>query len=292
VKGEVGKNPVFHTKAGFFIWYAAEKITFSVTRHKLAGIGNWNMNGSLTLKIFLSISLGLHLLFFSMSSLLFPDFKVNGLQNLNIEVSLLPLISETKANPLHVTREAKNTAHQERAVLREEKKEEPAFKEEREPESPPAREGEKVNPTHNPSPVTLESVKWETGDKKEERIIVASRTNSFPITGSSEKMEMAMKNPSLSDGEILFAQPKYAKNPKPNYPPEARQEGYEGEVILKVEVLADGRVGQIEVKNSSGFEMLDRCALTTVKQWKFVPAKKGEKNILQWVNIPIKFQLQ
>ena len=25
VKGEVGKNPVFHTKAGFFIWYAAEK---------------------------------------------------------------------------------------------------------------------------------------------------------------------------------------------------------------------------------------------------------------------------
>jgi protein TonB len=63
-------------------------------------------------------------------------------------------------------------------------------------------------------------------------------------------------------------------------------------VILKVEVLADGRVGQIEVKNSSGFEVLDRSALTTVKQWKFVPAKKGEKNIPQWVNIPIKFQLQ
>jgi protein TonB len=101
-----------------------------------------------------------------------------------------------------------------------------------------------------------------------------------------------MKSPSLSDGEILFAQPKYAKNPKPHYPQEARLKGYEGEVILKVEVLADGRVGQIEVKNSSGFEVLDRSALATVKQWKFVPAKQGEKNIPLWVNIPIKFQLQ
>jgi protein TonB len=250
------------------------------------------MNGSLTLKIFLSISLGLHLLFFSMSSLLFPDLKVNELRNLNLEVSLLPLISETKTDPPHVMQEAKNTVHQEGAVLREEKKEEPVFKEEREPESPPVREEKNHNPTRNPSSVTLESVKWETGDKKEERTIVASRATPFPITRPSEKIEIAMKSPSLSDGEILFAQPKYAKNPKPHYPQEARLKGYEGEVILKVEVLADGRVGQIEVKNSSGFEVLDRSALATVKQWKFVPAKQGEKNIPLWVNIPIKFQLQ
>jgi outer membrane biosynthesis protein TonB len=29
-----------------------------------------------------------------------------------------------------------------------------------------------------------------------------------------------------------------------------------------------------------------------VRQWKFVPAKKGETPIPLWVNIPIKFQLQ
>jgi TonB family protein len=88
------------------------------------------------------------------------------------------------------------------------------------------------------------------------------------------------------------ARPRYAENPKPIYPQEAREKGYEGEVILRVEVLVNGRVGQIEIKKSSGYELLDHSALNTVKQWKFIPAKKGEKTIPLWVNIPVKFQLQ
>jgi protein TonB len=88
------------------------------------------------------------------------------------------------------------------------------------------------------------------------------------------------------------ARPRYAQNPKPTYPQEAREKGYEGEVILRVEVLPNGRVGQIEVRNSSGYELLDRSALAAVKQWKFVPARKGETPIPLWVSIPIKFQLQ
>jgi protein TonB len=59
-----------------------------------------------------------------------------------------------------------------------------------------------------------------------------------------------------------------------------------------VEVLINGQVGQIEIKKSSGYELLDHSALATVKQWRFIPAKKGEASIPLWVNIPIKFQLQ
>jgi TonB family protein len=88
------------------------------------------------------------------------------------------------------------------------------------------------------------------------------------------------------------SRPSYAENPKPLYPQEAREKGYEGEVVLKVQVLISGRVGQIEIKKSSGYELLDRSALTTVKQWRFIPAKKDETPIPLWVNIPIKFQLQ
>ncbi len=88
------------------------------------------------------------------------------------------------------------------------------------------------------------------------------------------------------------ARPSYAENPKPIYPQEAREKGYEGEVVLRVEVLSNGRVGQIEVRESSGHELLDRSALTTVKQWRFIPAKKGDIAIPLWVNIPIKFRLQ
>jgi TonB family protein len=88
------------------------------------------------------------------------------------------------------------------------------------------------------------------------------------------------------------SRPNYAENPKPLYPQEARRRGYEGEVVLKVEVLTSGRVGKIEIKKSSGYALLDRSALTTVKQWRFIPAKKNETPIPLWVNIPIKFQLQ
>ena len=85
--------------------------------------------------------------------------------------------------------------------------------------------------------------------------------------------------------------PRYAENPKPVYPLEAREKGYQGEVLLRVEVLPNGRVGQIEIKKSSGYDILDQSALTTVRRWKFIPARKGEVAIPFWVNIPIKFQL-
>ncbi len=100
-------------------------------------------------------------------------------------------------------------------------------------------------------------------------------------------------------GKFLYAhgggngtRPRYADNPKPIYPQEAKEKGYEGEVVLRVEVLVNGRVGQIEIKKSSSYELLDRSALSAVKQWRFIPAKKGDVAIPLWVSIPIKFQLQ
>lgn len=88
------------------------------------------------------------------------------------------------------------------------------------------------------------------------------------------------------------SRPSYAENPKPTYPQEAREKGHQGEVVLRVEVLVNGQVGQIEIKKSSGYELLDHSAITTVKQWRFIPAKKGEVSVPLWVNIPIKFQLR
>ncbi len=95
-----------------------------------------------------------------------------------------------------------------------------------------------------------------------------------------------------SRGGSNGGRPRYIDNPKPAYPPEAREKGHQGEVVLRVEVLVNGRVGQIEIKKSSGYELLDHSAFITVKQWRFVPAKRGEVSIPLWVNIPIKFQLE
>jgi len=116
--------------------------------------------------------------------------------------------------------------------------------------------------------------------------------NGSPGKGGSGKGTGILGKFFYAHGGGNGARPRYAENPKPTYPQEAREKGHQGEVVLRVEVLANGQVGQIEIKKSSGYELLDYSALTTVKQWRFIPAKKGEASIPLWVNIPIKFQLQ
>lgn len=85
--------------------------------------------------------------------------------------------------------------------------------------------------------------------------------------------------------------PNYGINPLPKYPLLAREKGYEGTVYLRVLVRVDGRVGQLAVDRSSGYEVLDRAAVDSVKEWAFFPAKKGGKSVQSWVLLPVKFAL-
>lgn len=84
----------------------------------------------------------------------------------------------------------------------------------------------------------------------------------------------------------------YLDNPAPVYPALSRRLGEQGRVLLRVYVLADGSVGQVEVRESSGFERLDRAARETVVRWRFVPARQGERPVAAWVLVPISFSLR
>ena len=42
-----------------------------------------------------------------------------------------------------------------------------------------------------------------------------------------------------------------------------------------MEVLPNGRVGEVVVEKSSGYEVLNQSALATVKKWRFIPAREG-----------------
>ncbi len=97
---------------------------------------------------------------------------------------------------------------------------------------------------------------------------------------------------SAGNPPITLAKPRYDGNPKPPYPRIARRRGYEGVVVLKVEILPNGRVGELRVKKSSGHHILDKSALNTVKKWKFIPARRGEDPIRIWAEIPIKFEFE
>lgn len=84
----------------------------------------------------------------------------------------------------------------------------------------------------------------------------------------------------------------YLNNPAPTYPALSRQLGEQGKVLLRALVNADGSVAQVTLRKTSGYDRLDSAALETVKQWRFVPAKRAAQPVAAWVVVPISFSLE
>jgi len=84
----------------------------------------------------------------------------------------------------------------------------------------------------------------------------------------------------------------YLRNPAPAYPAPARRLGEEGKVVLRVLVSPQGAAETVELKSTSGSQRLDDAALSTVKNWRFAPARRGETPVQSWVLVPITFRLE
>jgi periplasmic protein TonB len=79
-----------------------------------------------------------------------------------------------------------------------------------------------------------------------------------------------------------------AGNSVPPYPQEARATGKVGTVVLKVVILANGTVAQVQVMR--GEEPFVTAAVQTVKTWKYAPARyKGQAiTVYRIIQIPFK----
>lgn len=84
----------------------------------------------------------------------------------------------------------------------------------------------------------------------------------------------------------------YLNNPDVAYPALSKRMREEGQVMLRVFVSADGRAEKVEISKSSGSPRLDKAASAAVSNWRFVPAKKGERNVASWVLVPVVFKLE
>jgi protein TonB len=84
----------------------------------------------------------------------------------------------------------------------------------------------------------------------------------------------------------------YLRNPEPPYPPVSRRLGEQGTVQLRVQVSPEGRAARVEVQRSSGFPRLDEAAAAAVREWRFVPARRGDAPIEAAVIVPIVFRLE
>ena len=84
----------------------------------------------------------------------------------------------------------------------------------------------------------------------------------------------------------------HLNNPKPVYPAVSKRLGEQGKIVLRVLIGADGIPQKVEIKQSSGFERLDRQAVDTVTRWRFVPGTRNGVPEAMWYLQPINFVLQ
>lgn len=124
-----------------------------------------------------------------------------------------------------------------------------------------------------------------------------SSSNTRTSTPVASAAPAASGNPrGTPDGSAHEAPPsftaEYLANPAPAYPPLSQELGESGQVRLRVAVDASGAPSQIEIAESSGFTRLDRAALSAVKRWRFVPARRGSEAVAGRVIVPIHFNLK
>jgi protein TonB len=80
-------------------------------------------------------------------------------------------------------------------------------------------------------------------------------------------------------------------NPSPIYPMESRRRHEQGTVRLRVVITVEGRVKEISVAKSSGFDRLDKAALDAVRRWHFRPGTQGGIPVEAVGTLAIPFQL-
>jgi periplasmic protein TonB len=95
-----------------------------------------------------------------------------------------------------------------------------------------------------------------------------------------------------SEGVTQTAAPRGGYQVKPSYPTSARRAGIQGTTLLGVFVAADGRVGDVVVKQSAGHPDLDAAAADAVRRWRFEPARRGSEPVAMWVLLPVEFRLR
>jgi TonB family protein len=120
------------------------------------------------------------------------------------------------------------------------------------------------------------------------------KTHGFPVTGlldQATQQALGLHPPIVSPQDTAAAVPRFVHQPKPDYPLLARQQGWEGSVTLRLELVADGTIGTVQIASSSGHPLLDTAAETAAKTWTHVPATQDGVAVTRWVDITLTFTL-
>jgi TonB family protein len=74
--------------------------------------------------------------------------------------------------------------------------------------------------------------------------------------------------------------------PQPNYPLAARRQHWTGAGVFVCHIRPDGTVASVDVRRSTGHQVLDQAAITALQRWRFQPGK-----IESPINVPVDFHM-
>ncbi|HUM18091.1 MAG TPA: TonB family protein [Candidatus Nitrosotalea sp.] len=107
-----------------------------------------------------------------------------------------------------------------------------------------------------------------------------------PVTAS------ASPSTAIPEGVTQYARPRGGYQVRPSYPAAPRRQGIQGTTLLRIHVLADGRIGDVLIEQSAGHPDLDQAARDAVRAWRFEPARRGNDPVAMWVLLPVEFRLR
>jgi TonB family protein len=118
----------------------------------------------------------------------------------------------------------------------------------------------------------------------------------LPVTGllddaTKQALGLQPSPPSAPPQASAASPPRFVYQPKPEYPLQARQQGWEGTVTLRLEMLADGTISEVQIVRSSGHPILDAAAQETAKTWTHQPAMQDGVAVTRWADITLSFAL-
>lgn len=95
-----------------------------------------------------------------------------------------------------------------------------------------------------------------------------------------------------ANGGILHPQILFQVNP--DYPEAARQASITGTALIKVQILENGRAGDVSIKQSSGNDLLDHSAVSAIYKWRFTPAQEIDtgRAVVCYTTVPVIFRLK
>lgn len=140
------------------------------------------------------------------------------------------------------------------------------------PASPPTTSPQTTAPV-SPKPATSQTLKG------------GSSGSSSPVALTDTADESLPTTPAQVD-------PNYLHRPNPVYPAVSKRLREAGTVLLRVSLDASGSVSDITIQTTSDFPRLDQAAIEAVRQWRFIPATRGQQAIASTAFVPIEFKYQ